>query len=63
MQTMVFHTHGIVSDKQFTFIKAMGSLGALLWVPQIENMDEYLVSVVLVHVPISHLKISADSVE
>ena len=43
MQTMIFHVHGIVSDEQFTLIKAMGSLGALLWVPQIDNMDEYLV--------------------
>jgi hypothetical protein len=43
MQTTIFHVHGIVSDEQFTLIKAMGSLGALLWVPQIDNMDEYLV--------------------
>ena len=64
MQTMVFHVHGIVSDEQFTFIKAMGSLGALLWVPQIENIDEYLVCVLmlLVCVSLSCLTICTDSV-
>ena len=49
MQTMIFHVHGIVRDEQFTLIKAMGSLGALLWVPQIDNMDEYLV-----HMPLAN---------
>ena len=64
MQTMVFHVHGIFSDEQFTLIKAMGSLGALLWDPQIENMDEYLVCVLmlLVCVSLSCLTICTDSV-
>ena len=64
MQTMVFHVPGIVRDEQFTLIKAMGSLGALLWVPQIENMDEYLVCVLmlLVCVSLSCLTICTDSV-
>ena len=47
MQTMVFHVHGIVTDEQFTLIKAMGLLSALLWVPQIENMAKYLVWIFL----------------
>ena len=43
MQTAVFHVHDIVSHDQFTLIKAIGSLGALLWIPEIENMDLYVV--------------------
>ena len=43
MQTMVFHVHEIVSADQFTLIKAIGSLGALLWVDEIGNMNSYLV--------------------
>jgi len=45
MQTMIFHVRGIISDEQFTLTKAIGSLGALLWVPEIEDMDSYLVCV------------------
>jgi hypothetical protein len=43
IQTMVFHLHGSVNPDQFALTKAIGSLGALLWIPEIEDMDGYLV--------------------
>ena len=43
MQTAVFHVHDIVSPDQFMLIKSIGSLGALLWIPEIKNMDMYVV--------------------
>jgi hypothetical protein len=45
MQTMVFHVHNIVNPDQFTLIKTIGSLGALLWISEIEDMDSYLVCI------------------
>ena len=44
MQTMAFHVHGLVTDEEFELIKAVGDLGALLWVHEIDDMDKYLVS-------------------
>jgi hypothetical protein len=43
IQTMVFHLHDMVNPDQFTLTKAIGSLGAVLWIPEIEDMDGYLV--------------------
>ncbi|KAJ7358443.1 hypothetical protein DFH08DRAFT_932505 [Mycena albidolilacea] len=42
MQVLIFHVHGICTPEQFTLIKAADELGARLWVPEIDNMDEYL---------------------
>jgi hypothetical protein len=43
MQMAVLHVHNIVSQDQFTLIKAIGFLGALLWIPEIKGMNSYLV--------------------
>lgn len=44
MQLTVFHVHGIVSDNLFALVKSVGSLGAVLWVTDIEDIEAYLVS-------------------
>ncbi|KAJ7618023.1 hypothetical protein FB45DRAFT_1103391 [Roridomyces roridus] len=42
MQTLTFHVHQISTPEQFALIKAAGDLGSRLWVPEIDDMDEYL---------------------
>ena len=43
MQTAVFHIQDIVSEHQFTLDKAIGELGAVLWIAEIDDLDQYLV--------------------
>ena len=42
MQILAFHVHGISTLEEFVLIKAAGELGACFWIPEINNMDEYL---------------------
>ncbi|THU75815.1 hypothetical protein K435DRAFT_706355, partial [Dendrothele bispora CBS 962.96] len=43
-QLAVFHLHGLCSNQLFNLWKATGELGACLWMPEIRNLDIYLVS-------------------
>ncbi len=43
IQTSIFHLRGLVTDDQFAVWKAVGELGALLWIPAIQNVNQYLV--------------------
>ncbi|KAJ7829680.1 hypothetical protein B0H14DRAFT_2593909 [Mycena olivaceomarginata] len=47
MQTMIFHIHDIVTSDQFTLVRALGELGPVLWMPIIDDMDQYLLHVLL----------------
>jgi hypothetical protein len=40
-ETNVFHVYGLVTDHQFMAWKAAGELAALLWVPEIWNLNAY----------------------
>ena len=44
-QLAVFHLHGLCPDLVFDMWKAAGELGALIWFPEIRNLEEYLVRV------------------
>lgn len=43
MQIMPFHVHDLVTPHEFALIKAVGALGAHLWVHEIKSMSAYLV--------------------
>ncbi|KAF7303406.1 hypothetical protein MIND_00569000 [Mycena indigotica] len=42
MQALVFHVHGICTPEQFRLVKATADLGAWVWVPEIDNMSNYI---------------------
>jgi len=43
-QVNAFHVYDLVETHQFSFTKAVAELSVLLWMPEIRNLEEYLVS-------------------
>ncbi|KAJ7213920.1 hypothetical protein GGX14DRAFT_534135 [Mycena pura] len=41
MQTMVFHVHGMTSPEEFSLVKAISVFGAVLWGPEIDEMEQH----------------------
>ena len=48
-QTNTFHTYDICDPHIFYLWKAVGELTALLWMPEIEDLEKYLVRQPLCH--------------
>ncbi len=66
IQTTSFHIHDIVSSDQFTLARTLGELAAVLWIPSIPNLSEYLVCPQHYHIHICiylHCSILKDDLE
>ena len=46
-QVNIFHIYDLVDSTRLLLTKAVGELAALLWIPEIHNMEEYLVCDIL----------------
>ncbi|KZV84010.1 hypothetical protein EXIGLDRAFT_807538 [Exidia glandulosa HHB12029] len=42
MQTLAFHIHGLASPELFHVVRCIGALGAVLWIPEIDDLEVYL---------------------
>ncbi|KIJ40446.1 hypothetical protein M422DRAFT_49166 [Sphaerobolus stellatus SS14] len=60
MQLMLFHVHDLLNEPRYTLIKTIGRLGALLWFPEIQNLEEYLEDV---EIAIANVLDAFDSVD
>ncbi|KAJ3783463.1 hypothetical protein GGU10DRAFT_389082 [Lentinula aff. detonsa] len=43
----LFHIQDIVSENRFNLVKALGELGAVLWITEIDDLDQYLEDLVI----------------
>ncbi|KAK7472847.1 hypothetical protein VKT23_000954 [Stygiomarasmius scandens] len=42
MQTTIFHVQDLTTPNQFTLVRTIGELGSVLWIAEIDDLEEYL---------------------